>query len=213
MITTTRYIIVDEFYRNPDKIRNYALQATYANGVSSGWMGVHSVKRAPGTRETLQRISALISRDRVPNWEKIDASYKGQRQANCGGFASLTQRQLGAVHAHGCKGDYVAIIYMSHPGDCKDRKATMFFRHRSTGLETLHPEDQQLNESLYKDRFDYSKWQVIDALDMKYNRLVVFDACRFHGPSPGFGNTIANSRLIQVFNFTLHPRVIYNEHP
>ena len=153
MVNTARYIIVDDFYRNPEKVRDYALQAKYANGVSSGWMGVHSVKRAPGTRETLLRISSLVSKDHVPNWESIDASYKFDRKAICGGFASLIQRQLGAVHAHGTEGDYIAIVYMSHPSDCKDRKATMFFRHRRTGLEALHPEDQQLNESIYKDRF------------------------------------------------------------
>ena len=212
MTKTEKYIIVDDFYRNPERVRNYALGTKYEPAAGGGWMGLHSVKRAPGTRETLLRISSLITKDLVPNWEAIDANYKFHRRVACGGFAALYQRQLGAVHAHGNSGDYIGIVYMSHPEDCRERKATMFFRHRRTGLEALS-DDQTLNEAVYKDRFDYSKWQVIDALDMKYNRLVIFDARYFHGPSPGFGNHIANSRLIQVFNFALQPRSVYNEHP
>jgi hypothetical protein len=212
MTKIDRYIIVDGFYRNPDKIRNYALQTEFDDHGGSGWMGSHSVKRAPATRETLLRISSLISKDHVPNWEELDAMYKVQKRIVCGGFAALLQRQLGAVHAHGNAGDYIGIVYLSHPNDCKERKATLFFRHRQTGMEALGP-DIELNRTVYKDRFDYAKWQVTDAIDMRYNRLVLFDARYFHGPSPGFGTQISNSRLIQVFCFTLQPRSVYNEHP
>ena len=211
MTKTEKYIIVDDFYRNPEKVRNYALQTEYDNPAGNGWMGAHSLKRMPGTRETLLRISSLVSKAHTPNWEELDALYKMEKRVYCGGFAALFQRQIGAVHAHGIEGDFIGIVCLSHPNDCKDRKAAMFFRHRQSGLEALGP-DMALNETIYKDKFNYAKWQVIDAVDMQFNRLLLFDARYFHGPSPGFGNHIANSRLIQAFCFRLQPKAAYNEH-
>ncbi len=207
-----KYIVVDDFYRNPDKVREFALQTKFDDNDGSQWMGSHATKRAPGTRETLMRISSVVSKDHVPNWDELDAMYKVHKRIVCGGFSALFQRQLGAVHAHGNAGDYIGLVCLSNPNDCKDRKAAMFFRHRQTGMEALGT-DIEVNRAIYKDRFDYAKWQVMDAVDMKYNRLVLFDSRYFHGPSPGFGTHLANSRLIQVFCFTLQPRSVYNEHP
>ena len=50
---------------------------------------------------------------------------------------------------------------------------------------------------------NFDKWEVVDYAENKYNRCIVFDATRFHSATKYFGTTPENSRLTQVFFFDI----------
>jgi hypothetical protein len=194
-------IVVDSFYDDPDEVREFALSCTFTQAVGS-WVGLHSYERAPNTKETLFRIAALLSDD-LPNWDEIDRSYQFWRKAACGGFATLFSGQEGIIHAHRRSGDWAAVVFLAKPEDCDGRDGTRFFRHAGTGrTHSCGPDDEVFREALADARND-ERWELVDVVPMKYNRLVLFDSRFFHAPSPGFGRSVPDCRLTQVFNFVL----------
>lgn len=50
---------------------------------------------------------------------------------------------------------------------------------------------------------NFDKWDIIDYAENKYNRCIVFDAKQFHSATKYFGTTPENSRLTQVFFFDI----------
>jgi hypothetical protein len=191
---------VDSFYETPETVREFALGSEYVPAWGS-WDGLHSLERARDTRERLFQIAGLVSPS-PPNWEEIDASYRFWRKAACGGFAALFNGQFGVTHSHRRSGDWAGVVYMSLPEHCAGRSGTQFYRHRKTGLELLDgTECEEAVERIRSDARNFDAWEETHSVPMAFNRLVVFDSRYFHRPSPGFGNTIADCRLVQVFNF------------
>jgi hypothetical protein len=193
--------IVDGFYSDPLTVRDFALHCEYVNAWGS-WSGLHSLERVPDTRKHLLRISALIS-DRLPNWEELDAAYQFWKKASCGGFATLFAGQDGVIHAHRRSGDWAGVVYLSEPHQCEGREGTVFYRHRATRLECYTDEEDPAFQRACADARNPEAWEVTQVISMRFNRLVLFDSHFFHGASPGFGTSIPDCRLIQVFNFTL----------
>lgn len=111
------------------------------------------------------------------------------------------------VHSDRASGDYTALVYLSppHPGS-----GTGFYQNKGTGLMempsleylTAHPEFLQ---KLYGEMLDASDkyWEMIDFVEAKPNRCVVFDAPKFHCrlPKEGYGSTDANSRMVWACHF------------
>jgi hypothetical protein len=54
------------------------------------------------------------------------------------------------------------------------------------------------------DRFsqDLTKWELVDQVGNVFNRLVLFDANRYHMSMDYFGDSSSNGRLFQVFFFS-----------
>lgn len=193
--------IVDDFYSNPLAIREFALSCRYIKAWGS-WSGMHSLERTSDTKQQLFRITSLIS-DRLPNWEKLDAAYQYWKKPSCGGFATLCLGENGVIHAHRRSGDWAGVVYLSNPDQCDGREGTIFYRHKSTALDSYTDEDDPSFQKALADANDTTAWEVMEAIPMRFNRLVLFDSHVFHGASPGFGSSISDCRLIQVFNFTL----------
>lgn len=197
-----KIIVVDNFYEFPEEVRAFALNCEYTEPMGS-WMGLHSFLRHPSTKDSLFRIAKMVS-DLPPNWEEIDASYQFWRKAACGGFATLFDGQKGIIHSHRRSGDWAGVLYLSNPEHCVGRDGTLFFRHTETGLEYFNGhEDDENFQKAKRDARDYSCWELVESIEMQYNRLVLFDSRFFHAPSVGFGENPTNCRLIQVFNFVI----------
>lgn len=195
--------IIDGFYSDPVKIRDGALASTWVDAWGS-WNGLHSLERAPETQEQLFRIAALIS-SAEPNWEELDASYRYWNKASCGGFAAMFESQTGVIHAHRRSGDWAGVVYLSLPEHSDGRDGTLFYRHRDTGLECYDNPDSADFQKALADAEQSDAWELIEAVPMRFNRLVLFDSHYFHGASAGFGSSLADCRLIQVFNFSFLP--------
>jgi len=196
-------IVVDDVWDDPDEVRAFALSSTLVPAWGS-WDGLHSLERHPRTEEMLFRIAKLVSPGR-PNWEELDASYQYWKKASCGGFAVMSDGNEGVIHAHRRSGDWAGVIYLSRPEDCYGRPGTVFYRHTRTGLERIRhaAELNEQEQTALADCRDSAAWTETASVPMVYNRLALFDSRYFHGASPGFGNDLVSSRLIQVFNFCI----------
>ena len=75
-------------------------------------------------------------------------------------------------------------------------KLSGFFQHKETGItEAPRKEDgaydTEILSKLGKDSQDYSKWEMIDEVSNKYNRLILYRADMFHQSLKYFGDNIS----------------------
>jgi hypothetical protein len=192
--------IVDEFYDDPDQIRNFAVRCRYKKPLISSTPSLISDVRHPNTRETLTRIAALV--DSEPDCKIIEELHRFWGQSGCGEF-QLTLGHLdtmGQPHSHR-SGQWVGIIYLNTPEQCRGKIGTYILRHNPSSLCHITQANEEQYEQLKKDAYDHSKWTVIAAPEMRYNRLLLFDSRYFHAMSAGFGDSPKTGRLIQIFNF------------
>jgi len=92
-------------------------------------------------------------------------------------------------------------VYLFPQTDYQSQHGTHFFRHSQTGLDHFDDADEASYELLKMDARDLSKWECIEVIEPRYNRLAIFDSRRFHAEPAGFGKTPEEGRLIQIFNF------------
>jgi len=199
--------IVDEFYEDADEVRSFAVRCHYKKPLISSTPSLISDVRHPNTRETLTRIAALV--DSEPDWRIIEDLHRFWGQSGCGEF-QLTLGHLEAMgqpHSHR-SGEWVGIVYLNTPEQCRGRIGTYILRHKASSLCHITQANEEQYEQLKEDAYDQSKWTVIAAPEMRYNRLFLFDSRYFHAMSAGFGDSPKTGRLIQIFNFkssNFHP--------
>lgn len=110
------------------------------------------------------------------------------------------------IHSDRSTGAYTCVAYLSQHDD---EYGTAFYRHIPTGLVEMpsfeEMEDQGIAEELQQDMVsrDESKWEMIDFVEGKYNRAVIFTAPLFHSRIPlnGFGKDEQSARLVWVSHY------------
>ncbi|WP_211257277.1 DUF6445 family protein [Streptomyces megasporus] len=201
----SKVIIVDDFYPNPDVIRERALRSEYADIASTrypGYQSRHSIQSDAIKRTFEALIGARVQVDRS--------------RFTWGGFRFITGesgRQT-TVHAD-VNIDWAAMVYLTPGADMST--GTGFFRHKETGLEGP-PTDRQARahgfadaqafqqKVVARDERDLSKWELSTTIAPVYNRLILFRGCEFyHAPLAGLGVGPASSRLTHSFFFNEVP--------
>ena len=61
--------------------------------------------------------------------------------------------------------------------------------------------DSELMDKIYLDSRDLSKWEMVDIVGNKYNRLVLYRGDLFHSSLDYFGTNQYDGRLFQTFFF------------
>ena len=191
-------IVIDNFYTNPDKIREYALSLTYEPPENHGAVGYRCEsgrKILDGTKELLEKILHA----NIPNGNK-----EGEWNYSTNGCFQWCNASVPIVY-HCDSQKYAAIIYLTPnaPPEC----GTSFLRHKKYKLrnsEVFSKSDWYQSDLNYKEpHLDKTQWEVVDSIGNVYNRLVIFDAQYIHGVSEYFGEDIHNSRLFQLFFFDI----------
>ena len=79
---------------------------------------------------------------------------------------------------------------------------TAFYRFNDGA--TCEAEGKILNNKDEVDRWsqDFTKWELVDTVGNVFNRLVLFNAHRYHMSMDYFGDTKENGRLFQTFFFS-----------
>lgn len=97
--------------------------------------------------------------------------------------------------------DWIAVIYLTLPGDCVSTQGMSFFIHKKTQLDSF-PNDYakslyglQTDEDIANtfDIFNFEDWKEYMNVFVKYNRLVLFCADYWHS----YGGQINNSIIYQ----------------
>ena len=193
-------IVVDDFYPNPYEIRKIALSSDYPE--------ITGKRTFPGRNSSKSHIVPGL--DRVMSHILSEPAVGATDPKALHGFFRLThegeQGRFG-VHVDATRMQWVGVIYLNPPEQCQG--GTSMYRHKGLGLDRTPLNEAELHaygatsilDLLEKDGNDPSKWEHLMTVPMRFNRLVVYRPWIWHAPGEPFGNTIENSRLIQLVCF------------
>ena len=186
-------IVVDDFYADPDFIRDFAM-----NNLDYNPSNYHKGKRSKtrfvldGTKEKLEKI---IGRE-ITNWNY-------ESYAN-GVFQYCVANDPLVFHVDSQM--YAGMVFLTK--DAPFEAGTSFYSSKNTGRKRFDNfEDQEAYETTFKGKnaemnfYDSTQFEKIDEVGNVYNRLVLFDAKQIHAPSKYFGDAIENARFFHMFFF------------
>lgn len=197
----TNFIVVDNFYNNPDTIRNHALSTQYQNeNLLTNWPGKDSEDQFV-TSDCVTMISQIVN-----------CPLTLSDMNKCGYYRITKENQKGTQHIHFDPNPgliWAGVVYLT-PTE-KNHAGTKFWKHKKYGWDKA-PSLQEASKYGIKnhddmvnffqtDGMDESKWEETFSVPFKYNRLVLFRPWLFHCGGAPFGNTDENSRLVQLFFF------------
>lgn len=179
-VKRTSLIIVDNFYEEPDKVRELALKAEFKPN-DLRFKGQRSKPyRFPGLKETFE----YHLQRKITNWEN--------KTNGC--FQYCVAEDKSVYHCD--LQEYAAIIYLTP--DAPVESGTQFFRSRLTKKMTVNECSSKVFPTGF---YDSTKFESVDTVGNIYNRLILFHSKQIHAAPVYFGNTLENCRLFQIFFF------------
>jgi hypothetical protein len=178
-----RLFVIDNFYEDPNKIREFALSVEFAED-NRWYKGKRSTQayRFPGIKESFESILG----EKINVWD--------EHQFN--GCFQITTAEDFQVYHHDLQ-KWAAIIYLTP--DAPLESGTRLHRSKLTGAR--HADDETINGSFAGGFYDSTKFDVVDNAGNVYNRLIIMDARCIHSAGAYFGNDSNTGRLIHLFFF------------
>ena len=185
-----RLVSVDKFYDNPLTVRKLALSTEYTNNIS---------KNSFLTEEAINKFSYILQQDLVC-------------LENSGHFlTAYANTPIDPINALP-NVDWVALVYLNFPSQAEGQRSLSLYIHKQLNCETLpNIEEQRVQgwnnlEEMYEgfvalEGQQEELWQTWYTAFLRYNRAIIFDAKLWHRQLQGFGDTINNCRLCQLFYF------------
>ena len=191
----TRLWIVDNFYEDPDAVREFALKQYYFD--DPGYLGMRTRKQHffDGVKEEFERIMGLKITGKEM-WE--DYGMNGRFQSAIAGTSLVY---------HCDKQLWAGMVYLTP--NAPVAAGTRLMQHKETKVRHSHDQivqkdgsvftiDSAFNQHTFVDPHPYENCDVAGNV---YNRLVIFDAHSIHAAQDYFGHDIESGRLWQMFFF------------
>jgi hypothetical protein len=173
-------IIVDNFYENPDSVREFAMMQPFEEHPK-----YHKGKRTnnvflfDGIKESFESYIGC----KIINWNKYGAN-------GCFQYCILGDE----IVYHCDRQEYAAIIFLTP--DAPPETGTTLFRSKITNVHN--------HDIIFKNGFlDGTKFDEVDKVGNVYNRLFIFHSKIIHAASSYFGDNLQNGRLFQMFFFDI----------
>lgn len=184
-------LIIDDFYGNPDEVRDFALQQDF--DVDGNYPGHRTVSFLnDDIKDTIQNIIRPFAGD-VTGW---GGDYSGS-------FQYTTADDRSWIHSDSTTG-WAAVLYLTPNAPAS--AGTGLYRHKETGLSSWnhneYSEEETINAPHMTEPRDYTKWELVDRLGNKFNRMVLYRSDNYHVSMDYFGKDLYDGRLFQVFFFT-----------
>jgi hypothetical protein len=185
-----RIVSANNFYDNPSVIRAQALSVEYKDNLS-----IDSFI----TNESIDKLSYLVNANVEPVEDLPSGHFK------------QTHKNSKFISIDACpSADWIAVVYLTLPVQAEGESALSLYRHAKNGSEAIPTSTEmtlqgfnnllEVKESYVGiDGCNLSAWQSWFTVYQRWNRVVLFDACSWHRELEGFGDTINNCRLSQLF--------------
>ncbi len=178
----TNIIVIDNFYSNPNQVRDFALSQKFE--VAGNFPGLR-------TKDFLwDDVSRCIQELVKP----FNGKFLGFSKQYSGSFQIATAKDRTWIHADSGN-KWAGVCYLTpnapHTG------GTGLFRHRATGTSSAF----DISKDLEIEPLDYTKWDLVDTIGNKFNRLVLYRGDLFHASLDYFGKDNETGRLFQLFFF------------
>ena len=187
--------VFDGFYKDPDKVRNFALTLPF--DITGNFPG-HRTRQVVEWLEQLKASLEAIMSGTINDSFMIDSSPAGENNYN-NTFQIVKENVPTWIHSD-LFNNTAALIYLS-PDPPLDT-GTLFYRRIEDQLSSLRGMDlaakEQIQEeaSLHPERFE-----VTDRVVNIYNRLIIYNSHMLHQAAGYFGKDIPSGRLTQCFFF------------
>jgi len=188
-------IIVDNFYNDPDIIRDYVIKK-----VKFDYSEYHTGKRSldrfilEGTKEKFEELLGCP----ILNWNH--PNYANGKFQYCTSYDHVVY--------HIDTQNYAAMVYLTP--DAPLQTGTASYRSKLTGATRFdNGETGELYQKTFKgvsnelNFYDKTSWEEVDRVANVYNRLVMFDSKRLHSATEYFGDALENARLFHLFFFDI----------
>jgi len=179
------YIVVDNFYKNPDDIRNFALSLEYKYHKD-----YHKGKRTDKTYRfngLKERFEEIIG-TKIKNWEHYGTN--GVFQICVAGDEIVYHTDMQ---------QYAGVLFLTP--NAPPETGTAIYRSKHTLKNKVEKGEEKI---VFKNGYlDSTEFDVVDVVGNVYNRLVLFDAQQIHSATTYFGTNLENGRLFQLFFFDL----------
>ena len=194
-------VVIDDFYSNPDEIRQVALTAEYPEPENGYTYPGRNSKGNYYPESLHKKFETVLNRKLTP------AGLNGYFRLS---LESDPYRQ--DVHVDP-NWEFGAVCYLNPPDQCIDEGGTSFWIHNKTSMENCptHPklakhygypsEKEAWWTTVYGEGLDRTKWTRYLLSPMKYNRIVIFRTNLWHSHNFNFGDSLENGRLVQLFFF------------
>ena len=196
-------VYVDNFYKNPDKVRNLALR-------TPGTKNPRILGGVPG-----ERVDISFNLEHIwPIWIEIAENVYGLEQKEKKAFemscmnisfsVNVTQSHYRRKKPHIDLPDvsdrgWAGVVYLNKPKECKG--GTGFYTYKG---QQVNPMQSGIWDEEYVDD-SVGPWDLIHLAEMKYNRMIMYPDNILHGAydKPGYFED-DTYRLVQTFFIPLH---------
>jgi hypothetical protein len=183
-------MVVDNFYKDPDFIREYAI-----NNLKFNESDYHRGKRSDrfllnGTKEKLEEILGRT----ITNWNH--PSYANGIFQYCTSYDPIVY--------HIDSQTFAGAIFLTPNAPLDSGTAT--YRSKITGATRFEEFNDEYSKTFLGvsndfNFYDNTSFELVDKVANVYNRLVMWDAKTIHAASNYFGDDINNARFFQLFFF------------
>ena len=180
-----KLFVVDNFYSNPDQIREYALKLEYKNDLRF-YKGLRTTAtyRPKGMKEAFQHIIG----EEISGWDYYEHN----------GVFQITTADDPQVYHHDLQ-KWAGMIYMTPHAPYES--GTRLHISKINGASMLEQGPEALDQAYQHGFYDSTKFHIVDVAGNVYNRLVIMDARNMHSAGSYFGKTTETGRLIHLFFF------------
>jgi hypothetical protein len=195
-----RFVLVkDNFYAEPMHVYKAAKEAEYYEPEHVTGFRSRTVYHEQGVKAKLETILGI----KITRW---DTDPREENGVFYQGFSKGKRREVPGVHSDEPYNDITVLIYLTPglPFDC----GTSLWMHKQTGLSDpamandarrLKMKLSEVQDLLENDTKDRSKWQEVDRIGNRFNRMVAYPSGVLHSATNHFGDDMQSGRLYQTF--------------
>jgi hypothetical protein len=185
-------VIADGFYADPMAVRDLALEGEYQRHSWRPEICCNEEYFPPNSHdaELMQVLARLVNRD-----IEYDAKVQGFfRVLTAQGWDELL---TGPIQVHVDGYDWSGIVGL---GPENSAYSIPLYRHRESGR--THIDRCEAFDGVFRrDTADLARWEQVDQIEVRFNRLVLFCPRYFHRVAPGFGRNLREAKLVQQLQF------------
>ena len=195
-----RFVIVkDDFYSDPLNVYREAKTAKYHEPKFYTGLRSQNVYHQPGVKKKLERILGI----KITRWDTDPEDENGVFYC---GFSKGKNKEIPGVHSDWPHEDITVLIYLTPglPFDC----GTSLWMHKQTQLtdppiskdaQRVKMKLTELRLCLEADSKQRIKWEEIDRIGYRFNRMLAFPSGALHSATRHYGATLKDVRLYQTF--------------
>jgi hypothetical protein len=213
-IKDRRVVVIDNFYKNPDEIRDLALslESDDSYGLTGALPGSRGILDTLEVKQNLWPVFGVLCKNYFGKYDERNFNVNWNDQIfmfNVLNDATLREKPLGIIPHQDCwesmpesTFQFGAVVYLNTPDECAGGTNLYSFGGEMSLPDQFQPQwviDRPNVEFEYvKEKLDDSYIKEYTA-EMKYNRMFLYQAEVLHGQEVDLGMFTEYDRINQIF--------------